>query len=143
MCISITLILLMIGALVSLYFINIKTNKETLQKDMEFNIARAVCEKFKYETLNPPEKNVIVYINDFSEIPDNITNILINQPNVEDLSYSFILSKNSNSKKFALILKTSKQMGLDILKVNVLSMDGSFIETNLKVTKSSGEAAYE
>lgn len=130
---AIAIIMILVLAIGTLNTSNIKMNRHTVQRDEEFSIAKAVCEKYKSDGMDVDTKDVVIYIDNledmYQQVEDAggfINNLIINSPSVIDTSLNS-LKAGSSGKKFALLLQGKAETEFNILKVTVLSMgsDGS------------------
>jgi prepilin-type N-terminal cleavage/methylation domain-containing protein len=98
------------------------TNAFTKNKDVEYNLARGICEKFRSEEGAVQSKAVVIYLDNLLEIPVSITNTITNGVNLVNNSYTAIKSFNLQNKCFAIILEGYESEYIYDLKVTVLSM---------------------
>ncbi|TDT61965.1 prepilin-type N-terminal cleavage/methylation domain-containing protein [Fonticella tunisiensis] len=137
---SIAIIAMLVLAIGALNSGNIKTNKTTLNRDSSFNIAMAICEKFKSEATTVDEKTAVLYINSLNDLDGYIITDLVNSttetPNTDIQS---IRDGNSSHKLYAVVIegfnKTIGGVNLNMLKVKVITMDKENNGVTLQVSK--------
>lgn len=137
MVVSTALILIIVTVISSLNIININMNRVTTQKDEQLNIVRAVCEKFKCETGEVTDKNVVIYVDGVLDMPYSITNTLSVQPNILIVDLEKLKSDNSQNKKYALLIQSSNNEGLNVIKATAFYMNNPDENLSFKVTRIS------
>lgn len=131
-------IMLLVMLIVPIYGMNsacFRTNNSSRYKDEEFNIARAVCEKFKSELGAVENKWTVLYADNPMDLPINITETVQNSIYYNIVSSELIKSNNLNNKKYAVIICSSSFQSLYYLKVKVLSMADIETEVALRIAR--------
>lgn len=126
---------ILIVPIFSLYSMTYKTNIVSREKEKEFNLARAVCEKFKSENGVVDNKLYVLYANELNDLPISITDIIDNCVCESNIRDDLIKSNNIENKKYAIILNTIGYENVSLLSVKVLGLINNNSEVTLQIAR--------
>jgi prepilin-type N-terminal cleavage/methylation domain-containing protein len=110
-------------------------NAFTKNRDVEYNLARGICEKFKSEAGVVQSKTVVIYLDNLLELPVSIIDAITYGVNTVNYSCEAIKSFNLQNKNFAIILEGYESEYIYDLKVTVLSMRSNDTGVALRIAR--------
>lgn len=133
--VSTAIIAILLLSISSSNLLSIRTSEDTIQMDEEFNIARSICEEFKCENVNVGNSQTVLYIDNLSEIPQDIVGIINNSEKINTIDYMSIKQRNTCNKKYALLIKGFQNNMLYGIDVTIFSMNNENKGIKLQVVK--------
>jgi prepilin-type N-terminal cleavage/methylation domain-containing protein len=115
------------------------TLRKSKDRDNEYNIARAICEKFESEKGVVVYKKVVLYLDGVDDMNQSISDSL--KFSIEPSKYSYIELKTNNfeHKKYAAIINCFENEFLNFVEVNSFSMKHISSGVKLRIARCKSE----
>lgn len=120
--VSLMILSIVLGILLNGNYSIYNTNALTKNRDVEFNLARSICEKFRSETGVIQSKTIVFYLDNVSELPFSISDSINDRGNETITDYGTLINNNLLDKSFAAVLEGNESEYIYILRVKVISM---------------------
>lgn len=117
----------------------LNTFKKSKIRDTEYNISRAICEKFESETGVVEHRKIVLYLNDVEDISQSIADSLKFSAAIINCNLTQIKAENLGNKKYAIIINCFESEFLYFIEVESFSMTELSSGVKLRIARCKNE----
>ena len=125
--------------LISLDSTIFNTFKKSKVRDTEYNISRAICEKFESESGAVEHRKIVLYLNGVEDINQSISDSLKFSAGIISCNLTQVRAENLENKKYAVIINCFESEFLDFIEANSFSMTDLSSGVKLRIARCKNE----
>jgi prepilin-type N-terminal cleavage/methylation domain-containing protein len=126
---------ILFSCLISLDSTIFNTFKKSKVRDSEYNISRAICEKFESEKGAVEHRKVVLYLDGVEDINQSISDSLKFSITAPSYNLEQVKAGNLEKKKYAVIIDCFESEFIDFVEANSFSMTDLSSGVKLRVAR--------